>query len=168
MAKRFQGCVQRWWPNPQGLICEQKRSRNLIVLRLRKELVTSLVSFFTLAVLCTSLAGPSASAALPGQDKAQPTGCAGTDHGSPLGNTEKPNVDFLCISGSSFGSFSGAFAVSSQAPEHFFKDRLFLIGLVPEGSSHKTTAVGDGSAVFSFIHPAQKVPTHLFNSVLTL
>ena len=130
--------------------------------RLRKHLILVLAPFFTFAMLCTSFAEPSA-AALVAQNEVQSWTC----EGNRSGDTSTPDLHFLCNSGSSLGSIAGAIAVSSQAREDFFKDKL-LIGPIPEGLFHKSTAVGSGSTFGSFIHSARKVSTHLFNSVLTL
>lgn len=130
---------------------------------IRKRLVVVLASFFTLAVLCASLAGPSASVARLGQHEDQRSGCAG--YGSPLGDTAESNLDFLCTSDFSVGSFSKVFAISSSARD-LFQNGLLLVGALSDDIA--LAFEGDRFKGFSHTYSARKVSTHLFNSVLTL
>ena len=134
---------------------------------IRKRLVVVLASFFTLAVLCASLAVPSASVARLGQHEDQPSGCAG--YGSRLGDNAESNLNFLCTSDFSVGSFSKVFVISSSARD-LFQNGLLLIAALSQWSSHDIdlALAGDRFKGFSHTYSARKVSTHLFNSVLTL
>lgn len=134
---------------------------------LRKRLVVGLASFFTFAVFCTSFAGPLASAALLAQHENQPSGCAAS--GSPLGNTATSNFDFFCTTDFSIGSRSEAFAISFSARD-VLQNGLFLAQVTSQWSSDDIDFALAGDRLKGFFHTysAQKVPKHLFNSVLTL
>jgi hypothetical protein len=131
--------------------------KNFFVGKWSTKAVLISLSFFLSAVLCASLAGPSAAGVLASQHEDQLRGCAA-----------KANLNLLCTSGSPLGSLSGSLAVSSLARD-LFKDGFFPIGAFPQRPSDNIDLTAEKRLkVLSDIHPAQKIRIHLSNSVLTV
>lgn len=132
---------------------------------LNKRLVQAVAALFILAVLCITLVGPAE--ALLAQGVEHSSGCAGSAF--PLANTGGAASDFFCTSGSPFGSLSVAFLASAGAPD-LFKGSLFPVAAISESASDGTALAlaGKGFFAYSQPHSSQRVPVHLFNSVLTL
>lgn len=132
---------------------------------MKKKLALAVCTLFTLALLCTVLVGPAETLLAQGVEPS--SGCAGS--ASPLEHKGGAGSDFLCTSGSPFGSLSGAFLASSRALD-FFNGSLFPLAVVSDSASASAAVALAGKGLFAYLefHPPQQVPVHLLNSVLTL
>lgn len=131
---------------------------------LKKLTAFSLLFFFTVGVWCAGLAFPS-SLALAAQPNGIHPGCTQNRRALEKMDCDQPN--FMC----SFPApvlFSGVALASVRNPD-FPKDAQCSIGwAVPVGSFGETSLAANHVGVAFRVHPPQKLPIHLFNSVLTL
>ena len=126
----------------------------------------SVLTVFILGTLCVALSGPGISLSAHGFAHASlATGCAGKIPLLPSKKSQPSGV--VCTSDQLFNVLSGGF-VPPQA--HEFSKVTQQVGLwtVPGEDPDAIASFKYSFYIRSLTYPLQKVPIHLFNSVLTV
>ena len=124
----------------------------------------SVLIVFTIGILCVALSGPGVSLSKHGFANASlPTGCAGKIPLLP--GTKSQRSGGVCTSDQLFNVLSGGFGLTQI--HDFSKIAQLGLGIVLVDGFD-----GIASLIYLFYgsltYPLQKVPLHLFNSVLTV
>lgn len=129
------------------------------VKRLSKIPALGLAFLFIIAVWCGGLVAP-------GLSFASAPGCSST--GPAPQNAECEHPGFLCITHSSFALLSNSELNSIRTHDFSKNGQLPSIEFAPVDPSLAISVSANGPSAASLSCLTQKVPIHLFNSVLTL